>query len=134
MNLSRLMPRFGKSADSDFTEEELDQQDADAKKAKLARTPKNGPRPVVWMTNGQYRRMVVRDKKAQQRKANSRYRRQWMRNQVAIAALRGQLSIVKSPTGHPAALVANAEKHLELVYGGVDEAQAHYDTVIASAA
>lgn len=136
MNITSLMPRFGKSDDVELTEEELDQADIDAKleRIKFHRSSvRNGPANFKSITTGQYRRTLTREKVGSQRKANLRHRRKWMANRQAVAALRGQLSVVLTPQGHPAALVANAEKQLVAAYGSVDEAAAHYAAVMAEA-
>jgi len=54
--------------------------------------PKHGPSRVRYLTTGQQRRRMVRDSKSEHRKANSRYRRDWMNQTQALANLRGQIA------------------------------------------
>lgn len=131
MDLMRFMPNWRRH-DADDTPAEERRNDA----------PKHGPRKVRYFTNGQMRRMVVRQQKAQTRKANRRFRRQWMANQQAVANLRGQLQVVGAiPFYDPDVVVSqDAPLHKACVkvlverYGGVAEALEHYQAIEAERA
>lgn len=129
MDITQLMPNLARNADID--EENVD----------VAEGPKgvktHGPQKFRYITAGQQRRQVVRDELTKRRKASLRHRRAWMQNRRAIAALRGQLQVVgmlnfASPdtVAVSEALVANATKQLEKVYGSVGEAFEHYRTLL----
>jgi hypothetical protein len=86
--------------------------------------PKHGPVKARFITAGQQRRAWVRGQKAANRKANKRYRRQWMANEAAFHTLRSQLAlIVERPDS---ALVPGVVRVLEQRYGSVEEAVEHY--------
>lgn len=139
MNITSLMPRFGRSDNDEPTEAELDQQDEDAARERKRLVPKNGPQRLKFMTSGQVRRTVARGKASEQRKANVRYRKQWMQNQHRIAVLRGQLETlgsIKTPsgqylTGQSPESMRIVHEHLTLVYGSVENAEQRYAEILA---
>lgn len=113
MNIANLMPRFGRNdheVDSSF-----DEAQPQGKKA-----PTHGPQRLKFMTNGQFRRQLTRDAKSRRRKDNRRYRRDWMRGQLGIAVLRGQLETATSKVA-PVALARNAQMGLVAQFGEVDQ-------------
>lgn len=100
MNITRLMPNFGKTDEiesKELTPEEIDLQLAEERAQRIEwhfRNVRNGPRSMSYWTTGQIRRQQDRDKKSQQRKANRRHRRNFVGKRHDLAALRGQLQAV----------------------------------------
>lgn len=90
MDLTRFMPKFG--ADVDLTEEELDEQDKMAAKRRHE-VGRLGPRRLGWLSNGQIRRQEERTNRAQARKANRRYRRNWLAAESELANLKAQVHV-----------------------------------------
>lgn len=96
MNISRLMPNFGKTEEpaKELTAEELEKLEAEEKAQRIEwhrRNVRNGPRKTSYWTNGQLRRQQARDKKTHERKVNLRHRRAYVGKRHDLAALRGQL-------------------------------------------
>ena len=99
MNISRLMPNFGKTEEpaKELTAEELEKLEAEEKAQRIEwhrRNVRNGPRKTSYWTNGQLRRQQARDKKTHERKVNLRHRRAYVGKRHDLAALRGQLQAV----------------------------------------
>lgn len=98
MNLFSHM--FNRDEDRPLTEAELDQADADAKKARREHTfrnVRNGPTGFVIGSvepSGKTRRRKARDKKAFERKVNKVNRRAYMDKRADTATLRGHLVIL----------------------------------------
>lgn len=113
----------------------LGKQVAEAADEKPRNPFPHGPQRFRTVTNGQIRRAQVRRDATQRRKANRRYRHDWMINERAFTTLRMQLVVVgrleQSYYQLEPALVANATRRLEEVYGSVDKA---YDYFLALAA
>lgn len=86
----RLARRFAQKDDAGPTEEELK-----AERIKYHRQyVTTGPRAVRHVTAGQVRRAEERERKAQHRKSNRRYRAAWKRRERQRAVLRGLLQTV----------------------------------------
>lgn len=117
MNITQFLPGLRGEDVEPLSDEEVRQLD---KEARRAAAPKHGPRPVRYMTNGQVRRAKARADKAQVRKANRRFRRQWLADQQAIANVKGMLAVTapesRLTADHP--LRINAERGLERNFGG----------------
>lgn len=104
--------------------------------------PKHGPRQQGWITAGQQRRAQARTVATLRRKTNLRHRRDWMRNERSVAALRGQLQVVGViPFANPHLVVSqddalhhNTIDALEKRYGSVDAAAEHYASILAERA
>jgi hypothetical protein len=118
VNILDMMPNFKSSEDDD----ELVQHDPRGVKSQ-------GPRKVKYMTNGQVRRAQARAQATAARKANKRYRRSWMRNELAFAILRGQLEVMahQPETDGTRILV---ERHLTKAYGSVEAATKHFEAIV----
>lgn len=112
MDLTRFMPKFG--ADDTLTEEELDEQDKAAAKRRYE-VGRLGPRKFSPFTNGQLRRMETRRAKSQQRKANKRYRSNWLAAEAQLATLRAQLHVALGIV--PATPDGQRNAHLALIKG-----------------
>lgn len=96
--------------------------------------PSLGPQRYKTVSAGQQRRAQARFVATARRKTNLRYRRSWMQNERAFAALRGQLQVVGLlPYTVDVAedLILNVEVELEKRYGSLREALAHYETLVA---
>jgi hypothetical protein len=111
VDLSRFLPNFGK-ADAELTEEELDEQDLQAKKRR-AELGARGPRKLGWLTNGQIRRMQTRREATRQRKANKAYRRNWLTAEAATATLKAQVLVAMGIT--PATPDGQRNAHLAII-------------------
>ena len=57
----------------------------------------SGPRRYGWITTGQQRRRLQREKLAKGQKANKAYRQNWFKDQRRSATLRGWLIILDNP-------------------------------------
>lgn len=91
--------------------------------------PKHGPARFRYVTAGQQRRATTRAQNAYTRKANKRFRRQWMANEAAFHTLRSQLAlIVDRPNS---ALVPGVVRVLEQRYGSIEDAVEHYKSLAA---
>lgn len=87
----------------------------------------HGPQRFKTVTNGQWRRRQARSKTAQTRKANRRFRRQWMKNERAFNTLGQQWKVATAEPGRfPTPMVDTVRRHLEQAYGSVEQAGAHY--------
>jgi hypothetical protein len=115
---------------------------ADEKSEERKRQERNhGPVKMRTMSNGQVRRAILRQQKTAERKRAKAYRRRWMDNRQAIAALRGQLEVVAAiknssglyRVGQSPELMRITHEHLTKVYGSVDAAVAHYEAIMAEA-
>jgi hypothetical protein len=116
---------------------------ADEKSEERKRQERNhGPVKMRTMSNGQVRRAVLRQQKTAERKRAKAFRRRWMDNRQAIAALRGQLQIVGAvPFSDPTLAVSQDDpKHAGVVrvlvqrYGSVQAAVERYEAIMAEAA
>lgn len=86
----------------------------------------HGPQRFKAATAGQWRRHQARSAASQRRKANQRFRREWMRNERAFNTLQQQWTVVTAEAGRfPAPMVDNVRRHLEEVYGSVEQAGAY---------
>lgn len=93
-----------------------------------------GPARYRSFTNGQIRRAERRAQETKRRKATSRYRRNWMRNQLNLAYLRANLQALGlvahhdglHPVDRHSDSYRRATETLEARYGSVDEALAKY--------
>lgn len=88
---------FRNTDDVPLTEEELDAQDAEAKKARIkdhADNVRNGPVKRRYWSSGQSRRAAERRAATRQRKATKAHRQQWKDEQQSVATLRGHLTIL----------------------------------------
>jgi hypothetical protein len=85
--------------------------------------PKHGPVKPRFLSNGQLRRMHERGVKAQRRKTNKRFRKQWVENEQAFFRLHGQVQLLDQRPTSP--LVPGVERVLEERYGSVDAAREH---------
>jgi hypothetical protein len=97
--LNRLFAHLGRKTteERELTADEIAEQEAQAKKDRIKfhrEQVRNGPRKFSYVTSGQQRRRAERDRAAQQRKTNRRYRRAWMAKQRELATLRGHLTIL----------------------------------------
>lgn len=119
MDLNRFLPNFGNTA-VELTEEELDEQDLQAKKRRLE-AGRLGPRRMSHITNGQIRRMQIREAATAQRKANKRYRRDWLRAEGATASLKAKVLIVLGITPSTPDLLRNVHLGLIRDYGTFDD-------------
>lgn len=135
MNILSMMPRFNLDAAGPV-------EPTPGEKQRPGRN--HGPVKTRSLTNGQIRRMVERERASQKRKANRRFRRQWMDNRLNTAILRGQLAALDKAALLPAegsgydplypARVLPIVDDLTAKYGSVDAAQAAYDEILAEAA
>lgn len=110
MDLTRFMPKF--AADADLTEEELDEQDRMAAKRRHE-IGRLGPRRLGFLTNGQVRRQQERTNRAQSRKANRHYRKNWLLAEAQIATLRAQVHVALGIV--PATPDGQRNAHLALI-------------------
>lgn len=126
MDISDIMTKFKLSKG---------EQSADENEKPWA--PKHGPQRLRTFSNGQIRRMRVRAQKASRRKATSRYRRDFMRNELAVASLCGRLQVVGAlPFSDPDLVVSQdhpmygaAAHSLVEQYGSVADALETYDKI-----
>lgn len=101
-------------------------QDTETKKQNPFPT---GPRRYGWITTGQQRRRLQREKLAKGQKANKAYRQNWFKDQRRIATLRGWLIILDNPQHFSERQVDDIRdimyldflKHYDVNKGDVDE-------------
>lgn len=110
MNISRFLPGLVNDDDTELTAEEKSQAE---KAARIAASPKHGPRGVRYLSNGQYRRALTRGQRAEARKATKRHRRAWIANEQALARLQGQHAVATDLKRVGSPLWRNAVKGLE---------------------
>ena len=115
-----LMPNYRRASQPVVTDEE----------SKPKGRPSQGPSKPRYLTSGQIRRADAREQATAQRKANKRYRRQWMANQAALARLRGQVAVVDNHLGSPE-LQANALTGILNKFDTLEDARAHEKKVSA---
>jgi hypothetical protein len=127
--LANLMPGlFGKHSDDHSDVEEESWAD------KQRSAPKHGPygpggsRVVKFATAGQQRRAQERWTRAAARKANRRYRKQWVANEEAFQRLLSQVGLLQRRP--ESALAPGVERVLIERYGSVDDARAYLASLI----
>jgi hypothetical protein len=130
VDFTRLMPNYFKSDAVDDGSPLTDEELAEIKRERHKHAPKHGPQRVRWITAGQQRRQAMRDALAQQRKANRRYRRQWMANEAAFQTLLSQVRLVDDPERGSSPLADGVRRHLDRAYGSVDEAREHLAVLV----
>lgn len=130
MDWNRFIPNVFKDGD-DLTDEELDEQDEQIRKAKYE-AGRLGPRPTRYLTNGQMRRIAARDAKSQQRKTNRRYRRTWMQHQDLLSRFRGQLDVGTLQVPATPDMQRNVRNALEAEHGSIDAALEAYNKLVKS--
>jgi hypothetical protein len=101
--------------------------DEQPEQAEKAKGPRNGPVKLRHVTSGQMRRAEARWRRAQIRKTNLRHRRDWHRNQQAIANLRGQIGVIDAGPNHP--LYEGVADRLYAAYGSVDKARELHEEI-----
>lgn len=119
-----ILSQFMGGQNDDTTDFDAEAEAEQIAKAKSERQKlfRNGPRKLTTTTSGQFRRAQTRAAKAQSRKANRRYRRDWMASQQRIANLRGQLQVATLGADRlPDALVINAQMGILNGFGDRDE-------------
>lgn len=90
-----------------------------------------GPRRFTSPTNGQLRRAAQRRSAAEKRKANRRYRRQWIAAQHAFAGLHGQVMVALGIVDATPALKRNVTLELIRTYGSLEAAIKFHDELAA---
>jgi hypothetical protein len=123
MDISRFLPGLTRQGMVDGAPSEPVKLDA----------PKHGPAKVRYISAGQQRRQIVRDRKTHARKATKRNRAQWHRQQHALATLRGQLQtlgLLPWADGEcrpgDSVTVTKIELYLDEAWGSVDQALEAY--------
>jgi hypothetical protein len=99
-----------------------------------------GPQTFRTQSNGQYRRQALREIAARRSKTNKRTIRNWLRNQQAIAVLRGQLQVIGVVPFHDSdrkvsmdtPMYRNTLRAVEKTYGGVSQAATRYADILRS--
>lgn len=127
MDLTPFLKNLGKQDvdfDAPLTEEEL----AELKRERHRHAPKHGPQKVRWITAGQQRRAAARWEKTRARKANRRFRRQWMANEAAFNRLLSQIGLLERTP--ESGLAKGVEKVLVERYGSVEAAREHLGVLI----
>lgn len=77
----------------------IDEDELEKRRKRLQKN--HGPRPVIFLTNGQMRRQRVRDIFSARRKSTKQSRKAYHQGELEYAALRGQLQVIGAIPSQP---------------------------------